>query len=191
MARPREFDEERAVERAMQAFWSSGYERTSTQELCAATGLGRSSIYNTFTSKHELFRKSLRHYCDTATGAWVELLDGPGTARERLHRMLARVIDDEVENQSRGCLVVNTIAELGGRDPEIGAILRADTDRLIAAIGACIRSGQRDGEIDRGKDARALAQFVHCQIGGIRMISRNGADRTTMTNVAEIALSAL
>ncbi|CAM5616019.1 TetR/AcrR family transcriptional regulator OS=Streptomyces alboniger OX=132473 GN=CP975_28210 PE=4 SV=1 [Streptomyces alboniger] len=64
MARPRTFDEERALDAAMHAFWVKGYEATSTQDLCEATGLGRSSIYNTFSSKHALFRRALARYMD-------------------------------------------------------------------------------------------------------------------------------
>ncbi|NUS02366.1 MAG: helix-turn-helix transcriptional regulator, partial [Nonomuraea sp.] len=59
MARPRTFEEDRAVEAAMRAFWDAGYEATSTQDLCAATGLGRSSIYNTFAGKRDLFERAL------------------------------------------------------------------------------------------------------------------------------------
>src|SRR5690606_8821359 len=62
MARPRTFEEEQALEAAMRAFWRRGYEATSTQDLCAATGLGRSSVYNAFDSKRELFTRALRRY---------------------------------------------------------------------------------------------------------------------------------
>ena len=64
MARPRKFDEGRALDAAMEAFWAAGYEATSTQDLCDATGLGRSSIYNTFKSKHDLFERALARYME-------------------------------------------------------------------------------------------------------------------------------
>ena len=84
MARPREFDEASAIHRAMHAFWDGGYEGTSTQPFCEATGLGRSSIYNTFNSKRELFDRTLQHYAETADGQHLEFLDEPGPARPRL-----------------------------------------------------------------------------------------------------------
>src|SRR5436305_7216302 len=112
MARPREFDETAAVEKAMHAFWAHGYEATSTQDLCAATGLGRSSVYNTFTSKRTLFQRSLAHYTTTQLARRKAILDGPGTAAERIAMVLDSAVEADVESRRRGCLVVNTLAEL-------------------------------------------------------------------------------
>jgi TetR/AcrR family transcriptional repressor of nem operon len=191
MARPRGFDEQRAIDKAMHAFWATGYEATSTQQLCEATGLGRSSIYNTFHSKHDLFRKSLRHYDEITAKLRSELLEREGPQRDKLRDLLLNVIEDELEHDRRGCLAVNTVAELGQRDPELTGELRRDFDRFVAAIECVIEAGQRAGEIDRAKDPHALAQFVHATIGGVRVKSRSGADRASLESIVDVALSAL
>ena len=191
MARPREFDEASAIHRAMEAFWDGGYEGTSTEALCAATGLGRSSIYNTFSSKRELFHRSLRHYCETSGGWHLEVLEQPGPARPRLRRMLTRVVEDEVGDGRRGCLVVNTTIELGGRDDEVSAEIKRNAERLVAAVRAVVEAGQRDGEIDAGKDALALARFLHSQVGGIRLQARAGSSRAALMNIVDVAMSAV
>src|SRR4051794_13262100 len=99
MARPREFDETAAVESAMNAFWNHGYEATSTQDLCEATGLGRSSVYNTFTSKRALFQRSLTHYTTLELGKRKAILDGPGTAAERLAAVLDTAVEADLEQR--------------------------------------------------------------------------------------------
>ncbi|MCZ9337074.1 TetR/AcrR family transcriptional regulator, partial [Streptomyces sp. TRM76130] len=90
MVRPRTFDEERALDAAMHTFWEKGYEATSTQDLCEATGLGRSSIYNTFKSKHDLFERALAHYIDTMTTAQLAVLeDTRHCAADRIRDLFA------------------------------------------------------------------------------------------------------
>lgn len=194
MPRPREFDADRVVDAAMHAFWTTGYEVTSANDLCDATGLGRSSIYNAFGSKRDLFRQALRRYTDTATARQVDLLAGPGTVREKVETLLGWVIADEFDAPSddrRGCLAVNTSIELGGRDPEITADLRKGFDLLLDALRAAIQEGKRTGEIAGEKDPTALAEFVHSVISGMRVSARAGAPRSALENVAAVALTAL
>ncbi|PXY30181.1 TetR/AcrR family transcriptional regulator [Prauserella endophytica] len=190
MPRPREFDEAVAVEKAMHAFWDHGYEGTSTARLCEATGLSRSSIYNTFSSKHALFRLSLRHYMDSATQRRLDQLAGDRPVRDKIRDLFAQTIDDEFRSP-RGCLVVNTAAELGGRDAEVSEDLRRDTERLTAALRDAIEAGRRAGEIAEDKDPLTLARFVHTTAGGLRVMARSGADRAALENVAEVALATL
>ncbi|MFF1380216.1 TetR/AcrR family transcriptional regulator [Streptomyces sp. NPDC058308] len=196
MARPRSFDEERALDAAMHAFWVNGYEATSTQDLCEATGLGRSSIYNTFTSKHDLFRRSLTRYMETMNAAQTEILENVElSATERVRALLARVIEGDIEHRenghSVGCLTVNTTVELAGRDPEAVGILERDLAARLTVLRATIRTGQRDGDITTTRDADALARFVNAVIGGMRVSAQAGADRAALQAIAETALDAL
>ncbi|REK87719.1 TetR/AcrR family transcriptional regulator [Streptomyces inhibens] len=192
MARPRKFDEGRAVDAAMEAFWATGYEATSTQDLCDATGLGRSSIYNTFKSKHDLFERSLARYMERKNGELFELLEGDLPVREKIRTLLQRVIDEEFTRYTdgRGCLVVNTCVEVSAHDPSVAASLERDYGVRLEAIRAAIESGQRDGDIAPDKDARTLAHLVIASVGGLRVSARAGADRAALEAVADAALGA-
>ncbi|MFE7559306.1 TetR/AcrR family transcriptional regulator [Kitasatospora sp. NPDC057500] len=196
MARPRTFDEDRALDAAMRAFWANGYEATSTQDLCEATGLGRSSIYNTFSSKRDLFRRSLDRYNELMTVPQVALLeDAQLPPLERVRLLLARVVDAEFEDRpqgrSIGCLTVNTVVELAGRDAEAAAVLERDQAVRIAALGAAIGAGQRAGEISGRREAGELARFVNAVIAGMRVAAMGGADRAAVEAVAATAMDAL
>ncbi|MBC3982258.1 TetR/AcrR family transcriptional regulator [Streptomyces sp. AC536] len=196
MARPRTFDEERALDAAVWAFWVKGYEATSTQDLCSATGLGRSSIYNTFSSKHELFTRALARYMDVMTAGQVAVLEqAERPVMERLRALFDVVIDGEferrVEGRSVGCLTVNTTVEIAGRDPEVAALLARDLERRLASFRGVIEAGQRAGEISTARDADSLARFINAVIGGMRVSAQGGADRAVLESVADTALVAL
>lgn len=190
MARPKRFDEQRAVDAAMRAFWTAGYDGTSTQNLCEATGLGRSSIYNTFGSKHELFERALHRYMDRKNAGIFAILDGDASAADKLRGLLYQVVDAP-EDEPPGCLVVNTTVELGPRDRAVAGVLQADQDRRVAALTAVIAAGQSAGELGNRRRAADLAQFLIATIGGMRVAARGGADRATLVAIADTALSCL
>ncbi|MFF9453568.1 TetR/AcrR family transcriptional regulator [Streptomyces flaveolus] len=196
MARPRMFDEERALDAAMRTFWEKGYEATSTQDLCEATGLGRSSIYNTFKSKHDLFERALAHYIDTMTTAQLAVLENTRRrAADRIRDLFAMVVDGETEHRaggrSLGCLTVNTTVELAARDSRAAELVERDTARRLAVLRAVIEEGRRDGSITSRRDAGALARFINAAIGGMRISSQGGAGRTALESIAEVTLDAL
>ncbi|MCE4942990.1 TetR/AcrR family transcriptional regulator [Streptomyces albulus] len=193
MARPRKFEEERAVDAAMEAFWAAGYEATSTQDLCDATGLGRSSIYNAFTSKHDLFERALARYMERKNGELAELLDDDArTARQKLRAVLQRIIDEEFTRypDGRGCLVVNTAVEVSSHDASVAATLERDYGVRLEMLRAVIESGQRDGDIAADRDSRTLAHLLIAAVGGIRVSARAGVDRPTLEGVADATLAA-
>ncbi|MEU2725242.1 TetR/AcrR family transcriptional regulator [Streptomyces smyrnaeus] len=196
MARPRLFDEERALDAAMRAFWEKGYEATSTQDLCEATGLGRSSIYNTFSSKHDLFQRALARYVDAMTAQQLEILeDVERSALERIEALFERIIEQEFEQRwagrSIGCLSVNTTVELAARDPEVDRVLTRDLRVRLDALRAAVEAGQRAGEITADRESEALARFVNAVIGGMRVSAQGGADRPALKGIAATAVSAL
>ncbi|WP_309117177.1 TetR/AcrR family transcriptional regulator [Saccharothrix sp.] len=196
MARPKNFDEERALDAAMRAFWVNGYHATSTQDLCEATGLGRSSIYNTFTSKHELFTRALSRYAEAMSARQLQILEDSGRSPlGRIRALLELVLAGEEENRRGGrgigCLTVNTVVELGDTDPEAARVIDRDHDRRIAALRAVIEQGQRDGEIRTSRDAEQFARFLNSVVAGIRVAGQGGADREVLEGIAVTALDAL
>jgi len=174
----------------MRAFWSGGYEATSTQDLCEATGLGRSSIYNTFVSKHELFDKALCRYMEYKGGLLGELLASDLPARQKIRRLLWQAVETPAGDPV-GCLAVNSAVELAPRDPEVAARLRRDREWRLEALRGLIDAGKRDGEIKAAKDTRTLAHFVMATMSGMCVAARGGADRTVLEQIATTALDAI
>ena len=98
--RAKEFDPDEVADAAMNVFWRRGYAATSIQDLVEGTGLSRSSLYNTFESKELLYQRALQRYESVTTGN-VELLSGPGDAKDLIHQLLMRVVEDELVVQER------------------------------------------------------------------------------------------
>ncbi|MGP3919271.1 TetR/AcrR family transcriptional regulator [Nonomuraea sp. 10N515B] len=196
MARPRSFDEDRVLDTAMRTFWANGYESTSTRDLCEALGLDRSSVYNAFTNKRELFKRALTRYMDATTADQLRILDNHELpAIERIRALFAKILQTEAENRrdgyGLGCLTVNTTMELAGRDPEIALMLDRNTEYRLVNLSTVIESGQRDGTIGSTRDPVELARFVNAVIAGIRVTAQGGADDATIEAIAATAMDAL
>ena len=188
MPRPRTFDEDRAVDAAMRVFWTSGYEATSTQDLCAATGLGRSSIYNTFTSKRDLFDRALQRYVDRFTAAQLKVIqDATLPLRERVRQILWTAVEPD-PGEPAGCFVINTIVELGPKDAEVIDRLDRDHEAKLAALTTAIQAAQAAGELDPEQDAAGLATYVFTVLGGLRVAARRGATPESQRIVVEATL---
>jgi AcrR family transcriptional regulator len=194
MARPRTFDEDQVLATALDLFRTYGYEATSTRHLCDAVGLDRSSLYNAFTSKHELFRRALTRYVETTTGNQLRILeDEERPVIERIRALLAVIVESESSpgGHGRGCLTVNTTVELAGRDPEIALILERDLVRRLDSLRSAIAAGLAAGDLTSTRDPEDLARFVNAVIAGIRVTARGGGDRVVLESIAATALDAL
>ncbi|WP_439382804.1 TetR/AcrR family transcriptional regulator [Amycolatopsis lexingtonensis] len=147
MGRPRTFDDEEVVDRAMQAFWTHGYADTSPAMLAEATGVAKGSLYNAFGSKRELFDRALARYARMGAEVVGEQLSGPGPTREALRSYLHGLVDADLAADRRGCLAVNSAIELARQDPEIARAVRRSQERTREAIAARIDRGRlgRDG----------------------------------------------
>ncbi|RSN54667.1 MULTISPECIES: TetR/AcrR family transcriptional regulator [Actinomadura] len=173
MGRPKQFDPDVAVERAMQVFWRKGYAGTTPQDLVDAIGIGKGSLYNAFGSKHELFERALRRYRDDQAVAFVAVLERPGPVKERLRGALEMLVAmDLADGGRRGCMAVNTAAELGRDDPEASELVRRMLDRTEAAFRALVEEGQRAGEIAPERDAAALGGLLSNTVVGLRLLAR-------------------
>ena len=167
MARPREFDEAQVLEAAMEAFWDRGYESISMEDLTAATGLSRSSIYAAYESKRGLFAAALNFYMTTRVGSMLGDLEGPEADLDTVlafFGMLESVSVEYADRYALGCFLTNTMTELGRSDAAIRDIGTLYFDRLRGAFSNAVRSSSTS---DDDADARgqllatlALGSFV-------------------------------
>ncbi|WP_327147756.1 TetR/AcrR family transcriptional regulator [Nocardia sp. NBC_01329] len=179
MARPRSFDREQVVDAATVQFRRAGLHATSAEDLCRVTGLGRSSLYNTFGSKDELFAQCLDAYLDRTLARAEEIIDDAarGTV-ERIEELLRSVVAEEARRAEsgapRGCLAVNTVTELADDPGHVASIERVgrDTAARLAMLAALLRAGQAAGEVTTSSSAEGLAAFVNSTVAGLRVSSQ-------------------
>ena len=187
MPRTKEFSESVALEQALQIFWEKGYECTSLQDLIAAMGISKSSFYETFGSKYDLFLSAIENYVETRVGGAVSVLDGEPSGKKAVAKIFAHFI----ENGERGCLLCNSAVEFALRDPAVENHITRGMKRLEDAYHRAVVRGQEAGEIPAGKDARPLARFLlNCE-HGLFVSSRSGLDKEALGEVVQVALSAL
>jgi len=192
MARPREFNETQVIDLAMRRFWSHGYEATSIGDLCAATGLNRSSLYRAFGSKRELLDLALDAYESQAAERLAALLDRHRPIQEGLRRFLLGAFDDGGDAHGRwGCLVGNCTNELAARDPAAQARLRRSLAAIENVLAAALARAQAAGEISAATDNRALARFLTAQAQGVRLVAKTQPKREVLDDIVATALSLL
>lgn len=137
LGRPRGFDADAALRIALDVFWQQGYEATSLDTLIEAMGLSRSSFYACFGSKHALLMTAVRAYADERYAALTQRVASCSDPREAVRAMLAVIAD--VDGGTRGCLFVNTVAELAPGDAELVAYAQSHTARVAALMEATLR----------------------------------------------------
>ena len=192
MPRKKEFDEDELLEKAVNLFWQKGYNATSAQDLVDGLGINRSSLYNAYSDKRTLFKKALTHYQLKQTNAMIAMLARAENAKKALKQIFAGLIEESVNDRLlKGCFMVNTAVELAGIDEEIGGIVNKNNKSVEDALTKLIEKGQKDDQFSSKTGARAFARFVFGNITAIKVAARTGADRKTLEDIAEIAMSAL
>lgn len=186
--RPREFDIDKAIERAMNLFWRQGYEGTSLTDLTKALGVTRPSLYAAFGSKERLFRKALDRYVDVPSRYVTEALQA-ATAREVAERLFEGAIVLNTDMRHPGCLMVGNARACG---VEMDEVRQDVATRLLdgeRAIAARFRKAKTDGDLPPDCDAADLARYVRSVIYGIAVQAASGATRAQLRKVAKVALN--
>ncbi len=192
MARPREFDTDDAIERAMGMFWTHGYAATSLADLTDAMGISKSSLYETYGNKHALFLAALRRYADSHLAEAVAILEGDRPGREAIAAVFDRLLGRALSGEPRaGCFLANCASELAPHDPEIARYVADALARMEDAFACAVARGQAAGDIARRHDARALARFLVTSANGLQVMSKAGRDRAALEEVKRIVLAAL
>ncbi len=156
----------------MDLFWSRGYEATGMSALCDQMGLGRQSVYNTFGDKESLFAEALTHYGRTMLRPMIEMLDAPGSGLANVEAVLEMWSERAQGHSSDGCMMANSIAEFGMKEPKISAALASMLADMEAAFYRALRRAERDGELPAGRDPRALARLMTTVGQGLSAIGK-------------------
>jgi TetR/AcrR family transcriptional repressor of nem operon len=190
VARPREFDEDTALDAAMRRFWADGFAATSVRDLGDAMGLGQASVYNAFGGKRALFTQCLDRYLDANMRARIVRLESSHPPRQAIETFLKEIVARSLESRL-GCLLANAALEVAPHDPEIAGVVAERMGELEAFFRRCVIAGQQDGSIGRGVDPSDTARLLLTTVMGLRVLARGFPDREILEGAARQALSVL
>lgn len=191
MARPREFDERDAVRVAAETFWRRGYQATSIKDLEDATGLTAGSLYKAYGSKRELFALCLEQYMKDESYLALLLRTFDKPLELALRRIFDTIIASANAKSERpaGCLVTNLVAELLNVDVELGDVAANGLAEMQKALQFRLKWAQEHGDLDKARDAGALAAYLMVIIQGMLVISTSTKDIAAMKQARDIALA--
>lgn len=191
MARPRSFEEHRVVRVARRPFQRSGYAGTSIDDVCAATGLRRSSLYGAFGDKHGLFLRVFEDYCDQQLATVRTQLEGDDAgAVKRLAEHMYGVVPNGGTVEI-GCLLARGTAELAASDPEVGRIAKATFASYAQNLGDSVAAAQRAGVARDDLDPVATGTLLLSVLRGLESLALAGHEPAHMRAAVASTLSLL
>ena len=192
MARPKEFDRDTALDRAMELFWCQGYEATSLQDLLQHMGIGRQSLYDTFGNKRQLFLSALDRYGTVHIDKMLHRLQGPDASVEAIREYFADFVRFYSSPRvRRGCLVANSTLELVPHDEEVTKRVKVRVAKMETAFVSAIKNAMDRRELQTDKDAKGLAHYFTSAVMGLGVLAKGGASRNTLRELAEATLTVL
>ena len=191
LGRPRSFDIDRALDRAMQVFWRKGYEAASLSDLTKAVGVNRPSLYAAFGDKEALFRKALDRYLHGPAAYTQEALKEP-TARAVVERLLRGAADlNTAPRNPGGCLTVQGALACGEAGDSIRRELAAYRATGEAAFHRRFQRAKSEGDLPATVNPADLARYVVTIVYGMAVQAAGGASRNELQHVVEMALRTL
>lgn len=187
--RPRSFDCEAALDRALEVFWRKGYEGASLADLTAAMGINPPSLYAAFGNKEELFRKAIERYVEARTPFWLEALELP-TAREVIERLMRGSVEN-LTSGCPGCLLVKGAMTCG----EGADALQEELAKVRALAESSLRErferAVKEGDLAASADPAGLARYVIALNQGMAIQAEGGATTADLQKIVDMALTGL
>ncbi len=192
VGRPIEFDIQQALEAATRVFWQRGYEATSLEDLLGEMDIAKSSFYQAFGCKADLFQRCLESYRDASTNRLRTMLDRAVSGKAFVQAILNGIAEGTNEPMGRsGCLLMNTANEFAQRDAKIATLVAKSLERIEDLLYAAVCRAQAEGDIPKNADARSLALFLITNLGGLRGMARAGAGPEKIRAVIKVIMNSL
>jgi TetR/AcrR family transcriptional repressor of nem operon len=192
MARPREFDVDETLERAMALFWEKGYEATSVQDLVERTGVSRSSLYSVYGDKQGVFLAALDRYRDQVVARRLCDLEGADSALAEVRAYFAGLAQPgRGESMRHGCLMTNSAVERAPSDAVSARRIRAHLERMEAAFRGALGRARARGEVRPDTHVEDLARYLTGSAQGLGVMARAGSPIASLTGVVRGILKTL
>ena len=191
MARPKEFESEAALKKAIRVFSEHGYEGTSTDALVQAMGIGRQSLYDTFGDKWRLYLEALQHYTAESISNQLRALNSASSPVKGLEAMLNLAVSLAIADPEPKCLGISAVCEFGRSDPGVTMITDLAGRTLLSGLERRIAEAKAAGEISKSVDAQTAAQFIMATLVGIKIAARSGAAPETLRGIARMTMRGL
>jgi len=189
--RPRAYDPDTALARAAATFWKAGYAGTSLDDLSAATGMNRPSLYAAFGDKRDLYLKTLEHYSDEARELTRKALADDPPLRVFLKRFYDTALDLYFGDGPRGCYTVGTAATVAAVDDGVRAFLAERIRNADEFLKKRIEAAKERGEIARDADPNALAYVTTATLHTLAVRSRAGVTRAELDALVDAAIGVI
>ena len=189
--RPRAFDREEALRRAMTVFWARGYEGTTVSDLTAAMGINKPSLYGTFGCKEALFREAIALYDEVEGEAIQHALDDEPTARAAIEAVLrTNATSYACPEKPHGCMIVLSALLGAPENEQVRRFLTATRRAGEEALRERVARGIAEGDVPAGADARTLAAFYTTVLQGLSVQARDGASPAALSAIVDCAMAA-
>jgi len=187
MARPKEFDQEKALRKAIRLFSQQGFAATSTDDLMRVMEVGRQSMYDTFGDKRALFLKALELYVTESVHSINVELERPGSALAAVQNALLAFAERKDLSSAEGCMGLNAISEFGQRDADVTRIIHGAAGVQRRILMRVLTRAKKQEELSRDADLESMADFFESTLAGIRMAAKAGKSRQALRNIAALA----
>jgi len=191
MPRPKDFDRDEALQKAIGVFCEKGYAAASTDELMRAMKIGRQSMYDTFGDKRHLYLEAFQRYVADSVNEQIGYLEKSSSPLAGIEKMLVAFATRTERDGIVGCMGVNAICEFGRSDPEVTSLGNTESTRLTAALEQALRQAKSKKEISKTLKESAAAQFLLATLSGMKVAAKAGADIQALKSIALFALRSL
>jgi TetR/AcrR family transcriptional repressor of nem operon len=191
MARPKEFDRETALMRAIGIFSEHGYEGSSTEALLQAMGIGRQSLYDTFGDKWRLDLDALQRYTADSISDQLRTLNAARSPMEGLRAHLNGAVAKAIADHSPACLGISAVCEFGRASPEVAMLSETAHRTLLSTLERRISEAKVEGAVADDVDALEAASFISATLVAIKVSARAGASPENLRGIARMALRSL
>ncbi|GAA5523452.1 TetR/AcrR family transcriptional regulator [Aliifodinibius salicampi] len=192
MPRAKLFDEKEVLIKAMNLFWKNGYYDTSAQDLVDELGISRSSLYDTFGGKKQLFEKAFQLYRDENLKAVSQLLASHKDVKVGFLALFEKAIEEsKKDKEAKGCFVVNTTAELVPNDHSFLKDLQENQQKFVETFRGYLKEGVEKGQIPADKELEAIARLFYTFYSGLKIVSKVSFNEQETLQSVENLLSIL